>query len=152
MSVTTTNDLRRRRFALMAKEHAQRIGRRLRKRRLELGLNQREVADRMKNRAVSNQHVSNWERGVYKPSDENLSDLAQALELDGIAYFYADEPQKETPDLIGALSGGTATEQILASLDALRAEIAELARRLPPEDSVPPPGTGGEADDPPKAA
>lgn len=136
----------------MAKEHAERIGKRLRKRRLELGLNQREVADRMKNPAVSNQHVSNWERGVYKPSDENLSDIAQALELDGVAYFYADEPRTDTPDLMGALSGDPAAEQILASLAALRAEIAALARRLPPEDAGPPPRTGGEADDPPKAA
>jgi transcriptional regulator with XRE-family HTH domain len=87
----------------MASEMAARIGARLKKRREELGLNQREVSDRMHNRSVTNQHVSNWERGVYRPSDENLEDLAQALEVD-VSFFYMDEPEEGTQDLMQTLS------------------------------------------------
>lgn len=35
------------------------------------------------------QTVSNWERGVFKPSDENLAALCQVLGLD-ISWFFIE--------------------------------------------------------------
>jgi transcriptional regulator with XRE-family HTH domain len=39
------------------------------------------------------QTVSNWERGVFKPSDENLAGLCHVLKRD-IAWFYTDHDAK----------------------------------------------------------
>jgi transcriptional regulator with XRE-family HTH domain len=142
------------RLQLMASEIAVRIGERLRARREELGLNQRELADRMP-AAVSNQHVSNWERGVYKPSERYLEKLAEALDVD-VSYFYArDDEPRETPDLMGAFSGDgdgveerlesieTGQQAIVAQLDALSKAVEALANLATTADQMTPqPPTG----------
>lgn len=86
------------------------VGGQIRRRREELGLRQRELADLMPD-AVSNQHISNWERAVHMPSDRNLQALAEALTVD-IGYFYS-----------GGDSEPSQLDRIEAKLDALLAAM-----------------------------
>ncbi len=110
----------------MAGEVAVRIGAQMRARREELCLNQREVADRINVPAVSNQRISDWERGVYRPSERYLPKIAEALETD-VSYFYT-APARETPDLNGALSAHPSQlDRIEAKLDILLAVREPLA-------------------------
>jgi transcriptional regulator with XRE-family HTH domain len=93
----TTDRLAARRFELMAAEYVQRMGQRLKARRLELGLSQGQVARRLPGTVDANQ-VSRWERGIHRPEDETLDQLAAILEKP-VAYFMIAEPDKaETPD------------------------------------------------------
>lgn len=119
-----TNRLEALRLQLMAGELAEQIGARIRARREELGLNQRELAEKLP-AAVSNQHVSNWERGVYRPSDKNLPLIAEALDV-SVDYLYGAKPQPQTPDLMRVLGEGSVAAEIKAQLDAIQEELAEL--------------------------
>jgi transcriptional regulator with XRE-family HTH domain len=103
------------------------VGRRMRTRREELGLNQRELAANIPSDAVDNQRISDWERGVNKPSDRYMEQVAEALGKP-VAWFYEDDEPAETPDLMSAL-GADAKERnqldhIEAKLDALLAHFA----------------------------
>lgn len=55
------------------------IGEHLKKRRLDLGLDQQQVADRM---GVIWNSVSNWERGIYRPSKRAMPNLIAFLGYD----------------------------------------------------------------------
>lgn len=125
----------------MATELAQRVGERIRARREELGLSQRQVADRMPD-AVSNQHVSNWERAVNQPSPRYLPKLAEALEVD-IGYFHiapASAPAIETPDPFDATPKWASrlegkVDRLLVLLDGLGErpvprQLSEMEERL----------------------
>ncbi|CAA9323818.1 MAG: hypothetical protein AVDCRST_MAG68-2119 [uncultured Gemmatimonadetes bacterium] len=109
----------------MASQHAARIGARIRERREELHLTQSQLARQMPGSIDVNQ-VSRWERGVHKPHDDTLAELARILEVD-ISYFYGDEPAPGTADLMSALgppvNGATLLERkvdlMLRSLDVL---------------------------------
>jgi len=117
--MATTNRLDALRLRLVAGETAKRIGERIRDRRLELGLNQRQLAERIPNDAVNNQRVSDWERGVHQPSERHLKQLATALEVD-VAYFYIAPEALPTPPLLSVLEGG----------EGQGAEILSLLKQL----------------------
>jgi transcriptional regulator with XRE-family HTH domain len=87
----------------MAGELASRIGARIREAREDLGINQRQLADRIPSDAVNNQRVSDWERGVNKPSDRYMKMIATALDRP-VGWFYTEAPA-DTPDLMEALNG-----------------------------------------------
>jgi transcriptional regulator with XRE-family HTH domain len=95
----TTKDVPRLRFELMAREHVQRIGARIRRRREELGLSQAAVAEEMPS-PIDGNYISRWERGQHKPSDESLDRLAEILQTDR-AYFLTDSIKAGTPDFLG---------------------------------------------------
>lgn len=142
---TTTERLNRLRLQVMASEMASRVGERMRTRREELGLKQRDVADRIDDPAVSNQHVSNWERGVYEPSDRYRAKIVQALEVNDWSYFVTvEDPTAPTPDLMTALNNGQdITELFLsftATVERLERKIDELTARI--EESPPGAATG----------
>ena len=116
------------RFELMAREHVLRIGARIKDRRDELGLSQKEVADRMPGLAVDGNYISRWERGIVKPGDEHMGDLAKALETT-IAALLIDPPDKsETPDL--SRKGSSQLDEIQADLAATRVELGALATQV----------------------
>ena len=50
---------------------------RIRARRKDLGLSQKDVADRM---GIPSYNIANWEQGRAEPSVENLQKLAKSLE------------------------------------------------------------------------
>lgn len=77
--------------------------------------------------------VSRWENGKVKPGDDTLEAIAKALDVD-VSYFYADEPEPGTADLMGALSkpdDDTARlKRIEAKLDRALAQQADLYARI----------------------
>lgn len=54
------------------------IGERIRKYREELGISQKELAQRL---GVSNSRVSNWEQGINRPDANILADICRALNV-----------------------------------------------------------------------
>jgi transcriptional regulator with XRE-family HTH domain len=106
-----------------ADDIAVQIGRRLRDRRLELGLSQVDLARRL---GVTYQQVQKYERGANRIAADRLHDLARILDVP-IAYFYGGAGVP--PGLAEAADGFTfesATETDRASdeeailLDAFR--------------------------------
>jgi transcriptional regulator with XRE-family HTH domain len=59
--------------------HPQAIGDHLKRQRLDLGLDQQQVADRI---GVTWNSVSNWERGIYRPSKRTLARIISFLGYD----------------------------------------------------------------------
>jgi transcriptional regulator with XRE-family HTH domain len=127
--IPTTDRLAALRLQLVTTQMSLRVGQRIRQRREELGMNQRELADAVvdldpeKNRAVTNQTVSNWERGVNEPGARYKEALAKAMTVD-VGYFIAEPTKAPTPDLSRA--GGVSESQ----LDRVERQIAELHRKL----------------------
>jgi transcriptional regulator with XRE-family HTH domain len=107
----------------MAAEHVARIGARIRERRDELNLTQRELADLIPGKADGNQ-VSKWERGEHRVSDDTLEHIAAALQTD-VAYFIAPAPRAGSPDLMGTLREADATQ-----LDRIERMLSEVLQRL----------------------
>jgi transcriptional regulator with XRE-family HTH domain len=129
IAVPTTNRLQALRLQFMASEQAARIGARIRERREELGIEtQRELADLIDVRTITNQVISNWERGTVKPGDENMRRLATALQVEQ-SYFY-EEPEKESPDLMEVLSASARDEQ----LGRIEEKLDKLLSQLPGYD------------------
>lgn len=64
------------------------VGSNLRAAREALDLTQRELALRLGGK-TDGQRISDWERGVNRPSDLSLVALADALQRD-VAWFYTD--------------------------------------------------------------
>lgn len=54
------------------------IGKRIRKYREELGISQKELAEKI---GVSNGRVSNWEQGLNRPDADMLAELCFALQV-----------------------------------------------------------------------
>lgn len=54
------------------------IGERIRKYREEMGISQKELAQRL---GVSNSRVSNWEQGINRPDANILADICRALNV-----------------------------------------------------------------------
>jgi len=125
-------------LALMAAEHVARIGSRIRQRREELGLSQRELAEALPGKSDGNQ-VSKWELGKHNPSVDTLEAIADVLECD-VSYFHVPAPRPGTPDLIGAL-GTTQLDRIEAKLDELlsRVQPQSLAEATGAVEELPPP-------------
>lgn len=142
----TTDRLSALRLQLVATEISTRVGKNIRRRREELGLNQRQLADRIvdqnpeKNAAVSNQTVSNWERGVNEPGGYYKSALAAALEVD-VSYFVRDEPKSPTPDLSKPANGADALADRLDAIqqqvtDQLAEHAAKVQEMLARQDAI----------------
>jgi transcriptional regulator with XRE-family HTH domain len=87
----------------MAGEIAAQIGRRIRQRRLELGWNQRQLAERIPESAVDNQRVSDWERGVNRPSERYLPLLSEVLNRPVSWFYEPDEPPQPEIDPVERL-------------------------------------------------
>lgn len=85
----------------MASQHAARIGARIRERREEVGLTQGQLARQIPGSVDVNQ-ISRWERGVHRPHDDTLAQMAEALDVD-VSYFHSDAPEPGTADLMGTL-------------------------------------------------
>jgi transcriptional regulator with XRE-family HTH domain len=63
------------------------IGEHMKKRRLELGFDQQQVANKM---GVTCMSVSNWERGIYRPSKKTMRPIVSFLGYD---------PRREKPEV-----------------------------------------------------
>lgn len=127
----------------MAGEVTLRFGQRLRQRRLELKLTQKQVAARMPSGAdggpVDAQRISDWERGYNEPSDRYKLELVGALEVPDVSYFY-EAAELSVPDLSAVLDGNedSQLERIEKKLDAIlealtpttKQQADQLARAL----------------------
>jgi transcriptional regulator with XRE-family HTH domain len=80
------------RFETMAAEYLERMGKRMRERREELGLSRDHVAREMGGRTTGNQ-IYRWEIGKHQASPDALERLAGVLEVD-VAYFMSDGPSR----------------------------------------------------------
>jgi transcriptional regulator with XRE-family HTH domain len=129
----TTDRLGALRLQLMAGELASRIGARIREAREDSGINQRQLADRIPSDAVNNQRVSDWERGVNKPSDRYMKMIATALDRP-VGWFYSEAPA-DTPDLMETLNGNgpSQLDRIEEKLDGL---LEELNRTVAARDEA----------------
>lgn len=116
------------RLQVVASEIAARIGRRLRQRRDELGLTQKQVAKAMPSPDVEPQRISDWERGYNKPTERYLNELVIALKVPDISWFYETEEQdEETPDVLGALNGNsTQLDRIERAIKNLDEQVRKL--------------------------
>jgi transcriptional regulator with XRE-family HTH domain len=70
------------------------LGQNIRLARHASRLTQRELALRMNWRKTDTQAVSDWERGVRRPSDEALIVLAGVFKRD-LAWFYAQHEEQD---------------------------------------------------------
>lgn len=66
------------------------LGQNIRAARLEKGWTQRQLAERFGGDPML---VSKWERGWHRPSEANLTSLAQVFDCD-IAWFYTHAPEQ----------------------------------------------------------
>jgi transcriptional regulator with XRE-family HTH domain len=113
-------------------EQTVRIGRRIAEARDAADLTQAELAAKIPGKADGTQ-VSKWERGVHRPGDDTLEQIARALGKDVAWFLVAQEkPKPATPDLMGQLSAdeASAAEQLAevnGRLNRLQAVLEELA-------------------------
>jgi transcriptional regulator with XRE-family HTH domain len=139
----TTDRLAALRLQLVTTEMSLRVGQRIRKRREELGIRtQRALADLIPSPTVTNQTVNKWETGAVEPSPRYKALLAEALEVD-VAYFIAEEPRAQTPDLSSngdrlarmderLQRHAKLVEQRLAEQEELLGVIRSMVERLTP--------------------
>lgn len=111
---------------------AERIGARMRERRTELGLKQREVADRIAG-STEGKDVSRWENGKHRPQGDTLDAIATALQTtvdDLYAGPRADREAKPTPDLLGTNSEPEWLPEIREQLAAIQTGLAEVLEHI----------------------
>lgn len=72
------------------------IGKFIRDRRIELGMTQQQLADRL---GITDKAVSKWERGVSYPDITILRELSAALEV-GVTELLAGERDRQPPDAV----------------------------------------------------
>jgi transcriptional regulator with XRE-family HTH domain len=104
-AVPSTTSQRKARFAFMATLYREQVGARIRARREELGLTQRQLADRI---GVESQTVSRWERGANLGKETNLEAVASGLEWtveELMAGIEAPRRRSSPPDLDEMLGG-----------------------------------------------
>lgn len=118
----------------MANELAISLGRRIKARREELKMSQGQLAAKVGTDAVNNQRVSDWERGVHKPNDRHMADIAGALEKP-VSWFYGEGDEEPAPDLLAALGNGAENTQ----LDRIERKLDQLILRLEAGDYPDPP-------------
>ena len=70
-------------------DHAKRVGARIRRVRLERGLSQAALADRIGGSATA-AYVSHWERGSHFPSRRYLELLGRALDVPAETFLVGD--------------------------------------------------------------
>lgn len=108
----------------MAAEHVERIGRRIRERREELGLSQLALARQLTG-SIGSDQVSRWERGLHRPHDDTLDELGRVLGVDP-AYFMSDGPS------VSAIP--VADESQLDRIEAMLGEVLDLLRPSAPDE------------------
>lgn len=108
----------------MAAEHVERIGRRIRERREEIGLSQGDVARELPGKVDGNQ-VSRWERGLHRPQDETLEQLGRVLRVDP-AYFMSDGPSRSASASAQELGDDEQQQQ----LDRIEAKLERVLSLL----------------------
>lgn len=105
-----------------------RIGRRVRARRLEIGMSQERLAEVL---GVTFQQVQKYEKGVNRIAASRLFDIAAALDMP-VAQFFA--PATEQADDVAELlatAQGAELISLFASLKAPdRARVLKLVRQL----------------------
>jgi transcriptional regulator with XRE-family HTH domain len=125
----TKNRLDALRVQLMAGEISIRIGQRIREARRGLGLNQRELAVKINEIAeqdgvatpIDNQRISDWERGVNKPSERYMALLASALDKK-MSWFW-EVPGQETPDPFAKVSS---VDQVEGGFEEFRQHVGDI--------------------------
>lgn len=133
MRKPTTSSAERARFALVAALYKEQLGGVIADRRRELGLSQRELADRAG--IGESQTVSRWERGLNAPVD--LEAVARALETTAAEMLRGLEPINGRERGRLQPSAGTQLDRIEANQQQILAQLAELAERLPPTGEAP---------------
>lgn len=124
-----TSDAQRLRLQLVAAEFLERMGRRMRERREELGYSRAEVARRMPGKTNENQ-VYRWEKGLHSPNVDTLEALAKVLDCE-VAYFMTEPPDKtETPNLFAVNGDGDRLIEIDKKLDALLDHVSRLEAQM----------------------
>jgi transcriptional regulator with XRE-family HTH domain len=113
-------------------EEMERIGGRMKERREELGLKQREVAERIPGKTES-KDISRWENGRHRPESDTLGLIAKALETD-ISDLYAGplagrKPASTTSPL-DALSKSDLPAEVSEVVEALRVEMVAMRTQL----------------------
>ncbi len=98
-----TSNVQALRLQLMAVEHLERIGNRMRTRREELHLTRREVAERVGGKTNENS-IYRWEKAKHAPEADTLERIATALEVDVSYFVVASGNGKPTPDVTATLS------------------------------------------------
>lgn len=134
--MTETSEVARLRFALMAAEYVERIGKRIRERRDELGLSRAEVARLMPGKTNENA-IYRWEKGRHRANDDALEALAEVLEVD-VSYFLEPNGETdETPDLMGAVSADSNgdLETRVARVETKLDQLIELVTMLAPDQT-----------------
>lgn len=113
------------RVQLMTGRKTSGVGQRIRQRRLQRGLKQRELAKRLD---MEPPRLSEYENDVHHPSPETMEAIANELRTP-VAWFY--EKDGEPPDLMAEIA-----RRIEARMDNVDAQLAALLRRqgLDPAD------------------
>lgn len=117
-------------------EHIERVGKRIRERREELGLTQGEFARRLLVGNPDAAQVSRWERGIHEPTADRKEDIARALETtvaDLMAGPRADRHANgDTPDLLGTPLDPSATidAAMQEQLDRIERDLAAIKAHL----------------------
>jgi transcriptional regulator with XRE-family HTH domain len=111
----------------MATAYLQRMGERMRDRRLELGLSRSDLARKLPGKTNENS-IYRWENGAHRPADDTLEALAAALDTT-VAYFMADEPvPSPTPD--APLADDDTLRRVEAKLDRVLAGHVDALKLL----------------------
>lgn len=108
-------------------EEAENFGGRMRERRRELRITQREVAERVEGK-TEGKDISRYETGKHLPGPDTRAAIARALETD-LADLYQGpkaqrkkKPKPKASPLDGGGGGATSNERI----DAIEGELSEL--------------------------
>ena len=111
-------------------EDDRRIGKRLKARRIALGVTQADLAEVI---GVTFQNLQHQESGKNRISASNLAKLAKRLSV-SVAYFISDDDNPDTDDGIKFLGSreGASIVRAMAKIDdkRLKKTIAELITRL----------------------
>lgn len=115
MTWPTTNQAQRARYAVVATLYKQQLGEVIRARRKELGLTQRQLAERA--HVEEPQTISRWERGARAPND--LDAVAAALETTADDLLSRLQPVGQRQRRSLQPNGGTQLDRIEHKLDRL---------------------------------
>lgn len=119
--------LERLRLQVVVTEMGRRIGSRIRQRRTELGLTQKQVAKCIR-ADFDKQRISDWERGANIPNEANFAALVTALEVPDVSYFYEEAEQPDVLDALASANGHP--PDLAAQLVGITNRLDSIDRRL----------------------
>jgi transcriptional regulator with XRE-family HTH domain len=125
MAQPTTNRAQRATFALMVLRYREQLGAAMRRRRVELGLSQKDVAEAA--HVKEPQTVSRWERGMNMPSD--LEAVAVALRWTIPEMMAGIQPPARVARKLD-LTPGDDEQPAESQLDRIEAKLDGLTRLL----------------------